>query len=350
MPDFSSSCPAPIGRHDRITLAHGGGGRLMHELLSALFLSTFDNPLPDAGHDAAVFRLEGGAWRVAFTTDSYVVRPLFFPGGDIGALAVNGTVNDLAMAGARPRFLSAGFIVEEGFEMDALERIVRSMQAAASAAGVSIVTGDTKVVERGRGDGVYVNTAGVGTVEHDLRIAPASVVPGDVVIVSGDVGRHGMAVMAAREGIGFEAPIESDCAPLAAPVLALLAAGLDLHCLRDLTRGGLASTLNEIAGAARVGIVADEQAVKVGPEVRAACEMLGLDPLYVANEGRFALFLPARDARRALEVLSRFEVCSGAALAGRVVAADPGQVVVIGALGVARLLAMQSGEQLPRIC
>ncbi len=350
MPDLVPSCPAPIARHDRVTLAHGGGGRLMHELLSRVFLSTFDNPLSDPGHDAAVFRFGETAGRLAFTTDSYVVRPLFFPGGDIGTLAVNGTVNDLAMAGARPRYLSAGFIVEEGLEVGTLERVARSMQAAAAAAGVAIVTGDTKVVERGRGDGVYVNTAGIGTVEHALRIAPASVVPGDVVIVSGDLGRHGMAVMAAREGIGFEAPIESDCAPLAEPVLALLAAGLDVHCLRDLTRGGLASALNEIAGAAGLGVVVDEGAVKVGAQVRAACEMLGLDPLYVANEGRFALFIPEADARGALEVLSRFEVTSGAAVAGHVVTTDPGRVVVVGALGVARLLAMQSGEQLPRIC
>lgn len=350
MADFSSSCPAPIGRHDRVTLAHGGGGRLMHDLLSRVFLSTFENPLADPGHDAAVFPLDAGAGRLAFTTDSYVVRPLFFPGGDIGTLAVNGTVNDLAMAGARPRYLSAGFIVEEGFEMAALERIAGSMQAAAAAAKVWIVTGDTKVVERGRGDGVYVNTAGVGTIEHELRIAPASVVPGDVLIVSGDLGRHGMAVMAAREGIGFEAPIESDCAPLAEPVLALLAAGVRVHCLRDLTRGGLASTANEIAAAAGVGVQIDEGAIAVGPQVRAACEMLGLDPLYVANEGRFALFLPEAEAPRALDVLSRFEVTSAAAVAGRVTPADAGRVVAVGALGVARLLVMLSGEQLPRIC
>ncbi len=348
--DFSSSCPSPIGRHDRVTLAHGGGGRLMHDLLSRVFLSTFENPLPDPGHDAAVFPLDEGARRLAFTTDSYVVHPLFFPGGDIGTLAVNGTVNDLAMAGARPRYLSAGFIVEEGFEMAALERIARSMQAAASAAKVSIVTGDTKVVERGRGDGVYVNTAGVGTIEHGLRIAPASVVPGDVLIVSGDLGRHGMAIMAAREGIGFEAPIESDCAPLAEPVLALLDAGVAVHCLRDLTRGGLASTAHEIAAAAGVGVRIDEEAIAVGPQVRAACEMLGLDPLYVANEGRFALFLPEAEAPRALDVLSGFEVTSGSAVAGRVTRADEGRVVAVGALGVARLLVMLSGEQLPRIC
>ena len=350
MPDFVPSCPAPVGRHDRITLAHGGGGRLMHDLLSSVFLATFDNPLPDPAHDAAVFRLETAGGRLAFTTDSYVVRPLFFPGGDIGTLAVNGTVNDLAMAGARPRYLSAGFIIEEGLEVRTLERVARSMQEAAASAGVSIVTGDTKVVERGRGDGLYVNTAGIGTVDHGLRIAPASVRPGDAVIVSGDVGRHGMAVMAAREGIGFEAPIRSDCAPVAEPVLALLAAGLDVHCLRDLTRGGLASAMNEIAGAAGAGIVVEESAVRACAEVRAACEMLGLDPLYVANEGRFALFLPEAHAGLALEVLSRFEVSAGASVAGRVVAADPGTVVIVGSLGVARLLPMHSGEQLPRIC
>ncbi len=350
MSDFSASCPAPIARHERVTLAHGGGGRLMHELLSGVFLAAFESPLADRDHDAAVFALGRGPGRVAFTTDSYVVRPLFFPGGDIGTLAVNGTVNDLAMAGARPRFLSAGFIVEEGLEIATLERIARSMQEAAAAAGVAIVTGDTKVVERGRGDGVYVNTAGVGTVEHNLRIAPASVRPGDAVVVSGDLGRHGMAVMAAREGLGFESAIHSDCAPLAEPVLALLEAGLEVHCLRDLTRGGLASALNEIAKASGSGIAIQQQALKVDGGVRAACEMLGLDPFYVANEGRFALFLPESQAGRAVEVLSRFEVTAGAAVAGRVVPTDPGRVVVFGLLGVARLLPMQSGEQLPRIC
>ncbi len=350
MSDFSASCPTPIARHDRVTLAHGGGGRLMHELLSRVFFAAFESPLSDRDHDAAVFALGRGPSRVAFTTDSFVVRPLFFPGGDIGTLAVNGTVNDLAMAGARPRFLSAGFIIEEGLEMATLERIVGSMQEAAAAAGVAIVTGDTKVVERGRGDGVYVNTAGVGTVEHDLRIAPASVRAGDAVVVSGDLGRHGMAVMAVREGLGFESPIESDCAPLAEPVLALLEAGLEVHCLRDLTRGGLASALNEIAKASGSGITIEEPALKVDAGVRAACEMLGLDPLYAANEGRFTLFLPESQAGRAVDVLSRFEVTSGAAVAGRVVSSDPGRVVVVGLLGAARLLPMQSGEQLPRIC
>ncbi|HSK11221.1 MAG TPA: hydrogenase expression/formation protein HypE [Vicinamibacterales bacterium] len=349
-PGFSPSCPTPIARHDRVTVAHGGGGRLMHELLDRVFLSVFSNPLLDPGHDAAVFSLGSPGQRLAFTTDSYVVRPLFFPGGDIGALAVNGTVNDLAMAGARPRFLSAGFIVEEGLEVAILERVVRSMQEAAALAGVHVVTGDTKVVERGKGDGLYINTAGVGTVEHDLRIAPASVQPGDVVILSGDVGRHGMAVMAAREGLGFEAPIESDCAPLAAPVLALIEAGLAVHCLRDLTRGGLATALNEIAGAAGVAITVDEQAVSVRPEVQAACELLGLDPLYVANEGRFAAFVPEAEADRAIAVLEAFDVTAQAAVAARVRAGTPGRVTVTGPLGGTRMLGLLSGEQLPRIC
>jgi hydrogenase expression/formation protein HypE len=349
MSDFLPVCPAPVARHDRITLAHGGGGRLMHDLLERVFLSAFDNPLADAGHDSAVFTL-GQASRLAFTTDSFVVRPLFFPGGDIGTLAVNGTVNDLAMAGARPRFLSAGFIIEEGLEIETLARVVRSMQDAAARAGVHVVTGDTKVVERGRGDGLYVNTAGVGTVEHDGRIAPAAVRPGDALIVSGDLGRHGMAVMAQREGLGFEAAIDSDCAPVAEPVLAMIEAGVQLHCLRDLTRGGLASALNEIAGAARVGIVIDEREVHVRAEVRAACEMLGLDPLYVANEGRFAAFVPEPEASRAVAVLARFPVSAGAAVVGRVAGADPGRVSSVGPLGVARLVPMQSGEQMPRIC
>jgi hydrogenase expression/formation protein HypE len=342
------SCPAPIGQYDQVLMAHGGGGRLMRQLLERVFLPAFANPPLDAGHDASV--LEAGAVRVAFTTDSYVVRPLFFPGGSIGTLAVNGTVNDLAMAGARPLGLSAGFIIEEGLPLATLERVVADMREAARAAGTAVVTGDTKVVDRGKGDGVFVNTSGLGLVEHGLEIRPASVRPGDAVVISGDVGRHGMAIMAAREGLGFECAIESDCAPLWEPVRDLLASGVEVHCLRDLTRGGLASALNEIAAGAGVGILVDERRVEVREDVRGACELLGLDPLYVANEGRLVAFVPARDADRTAGILRRHPAAAGAAVIGETRPAPAGLVLVRGLLGATRVLDMLSGEQLPRIC
>jgi hydrogenase expression/formation protein HypE len=294
--------------------------------------------------------LELGGVRVAFTTDSYVVRPLFFPGGDIGTLAVNGTVNDLAMAGARPRYLSAGFIIEEGLEVEVLQRIVASMRQAAAEAGVQIVTGDTKVVDRGKGDGVFINTAGVGVVEYAGRIQPDAVRAGDAVLLSGDIGRHGMAIMAVREGLEFESTIESDCAPVAAPVLDLLAQGVEVHCLRDLTRGGLASGLNEIAQGAGATIALEERHVAVREDVRGACEMLGFDPLYVANEGRFVAFVPATQAEMAIDILRRHDVSSGAARIGTVVAGSAGLVTLRGAMGATRIVDMLSGEQLPRIC
>jgi hydrogenase expression/formation protein HypE len=346
--DFSTSCPTPIAQYPQVLLAHGGGGRLMHQLLERVFLSAFSNPWLDTGHDAAV--IEAGGARIAFTTDSYVVHPLFFPGGTIGTLAVNGTVNDLAMAGARPLGLSAGFIIEEGLAIETLQQVVASMQAAARDAGVPIVTGDTKVVDRGKGDGVFINTAGVGLVEHHLRIEPASVRPGDAVILSGDIGRHGMAIMAVREGLQFESAIESDCAPLSAPVLDLVSSGVDVHCLRDITRGGLASALNEIAGGARVGMTVDERQVPVREDVRGACEILGFDPMYVANEGRFIAFVPGPDAARAVEVLRRHPVSGGAGVIGRVTSDSAGLVVLRSILGATRVLDMLSGEQLPRIC
>ena len=299
--DFTSSCPLPIQDYPHILLAHGGGGKLMHQLISKLFLPAFRNPLLETQHDASVFNIAGQ--RLAFTTDSYVVRPLFFPGGDLGSLAVHGTVNDLAMAGARPLYLSAAFIIEEGLPMETLWKIVSSMQQAAQNAGVQIITGDTKVVDKGKGDGLFINTAGIGILEHPLKIAPQSVQPGDAILVSGDLGRHGMAIMAVREGLSFESAIESDSASLAEPVLQLLRAGIEIHCLRDITRGGLTSVLNEIAEAANLTLHVEEKLIPVREDVRAACEILGLDPLQVACEGRFAAFLPQRDADRALEIL-----------------------------------------------
>ncbi|HQJ49989.1 MAG TPA: hydrogenase expression/formation protein HypE, partial [Verrucomicrobiota bacterium] len=295
---FTPACPFPIQDYPRVLLAHGGGGKLMHQLIGKLFVPAFRNSLLEAQHDASVFDLAGQ--RIAFTTDSYVVRPLFFPGGDLGSLAVHGTVNDLAMAGARPRYLSAAFIIEEGLPMETLWKITASMQQAAQAAGVQIITGDTKVVDKGKGDGLFINTAGIGILEHSLRIAPQSVQPGDAILVSGDVGRHGMAIMAVREGLEFESAIRSDSAPVAEAVLQLIQAGLEIHCLRDLTRGGLTSVLNEIAEAARLTLQVEEKLIPVREDVRAACEILGLDPLQVACEGRFAVFVPERDAARAL--------------------------------------------------
>ena len=337
-------CPVPVTDRNRIELAHGGGGRLTRRLIEGLFRPAFAAAPDDLVHDGAVFDV--GAARLAFTTDTYVVRPLFFPGGDIGRLAVNGTVNDLAMCGAEPLYLSVGLVLEEGFAIADLARIVASMQDAAAAAGVRLVTGDTKVVERGRGDGVYVNTSGVGRVIAPAPIAPRQVRPGDAVLLSGDIGRHGIAVMAAREGLGFEPPLASDTAPLAAVVRALIEAEVALHCLRDLTRGGLATALIEIAETAGVAIRLDSAAIAVSEPVRGACELLGLDPLYVANEGRFAALVPAAEAERTLAVLRRFDAT--AAVIGRVEAGAG--TVALGTLGGLRALDLLSGEQLPRIC
>jgi len=347
-PQALLACPAPISHRDSVTMAHGGGGRLMHQLIESTFLTTFSNPAIQARHDGAMLEIAGA--RLAFTTDSYVVHPLFFPGGDIGTLAVNGTVNDLAMCGARPLYLSAGFILEEGLAVEALGRVVRSMQRAAEAAGVQIVTGDTKVVDRGKGDGVFVNTAGIGMVEHELPIGPSSVLPGDAILLSGDIGRHGIAIMAAREGLEFESAIESDCAPLAAPVMALLEAGIEVHCLRDLTRGGLASGLVEIAQAADVHVKIDEACIPIEPDVHAACEILGFDPVYVANEGRFIAFVPGHQAELGLKVLQGFEVCGRASWLGKVEANPSGVVTMRTRIGAHRIVDMLSGEQLPRIC
>jgi len=339
----------PLAGHAEIQIAHGGGGRLTQELIDRVFGPAFANRFLEARHDGALLEAPPGA-RLAFTTDSHVVSPLFFPGGDIGRLAVCGSVNDLAMCGARPRWLSAAFILEEGLPLELLDRVVRSMGDAARASGVSIVTGDTKVVERGKGDGLYVTTSGIGVVEHALTIAPASVRAGDAILLSGDIGRHGMAILAQREGLAFESAIESDCAALWPAVEALLAAGIDVHCLRDLTRGGLATAVIEIAGAAGLAAALDEEAVAVSEPVRGACELLGLDPFYVANEGRFVVFAPAAQAGRALAVLRRFAPEGGAGRIGEVRESPRGEVTLRGAVGVERILDRLSGEQLPRIC
>lgn len=347
--DFSATCPIPIAQYPQVTLAHGSGGKLTHQLIGKMFAPAFHNAQLDAAHDGATFGVGGAA--LAFTTDSFVVRPLFFPGGDIGKLAVYGTVNDLAMCGARPLYLSAGFIIEEGLPMEALWRIVRSMQDAAAVAGVSIVTGDTKVVDKGKGDGLFINTAGIGQVVAPAPVGPVSVRPGDAILLSGDVGRHGIAIMAQREGLEFESAIESDCAPLAAPVLALIEAGVRISCLRDLTRGGLATTMVEIARTAAMHIELDERAIAVREDVAGACEILGLDPLYVANEGRFCAFVHPDDAGRALDILRQSTPDQEPARIGQVLAPEEaGYVTLRSRIGARRVLDMLTGEQLPRIC
>jgi len=346
---LTASCPIPIGDYPNVLLAHGGGGRLMGDLIEKLFLAAFGSPEPQQRHDGAVLELTGGG-RLAFTTDSYVVQPLFFPGGDIGSLAINGTVNDLAMCGARALFLSAGFILEEGLPMETLWRVVQSMQRAAEAAGVQVVTGDTKVVERNNGDGVFITTAGVGRVPAEAEISPHRVQPGDAILLSGDLGRHGMAVMAEREGLAFESTIESDCAPLGSAVAALLTAGVEVHCLRDLTRGGLASALVEIAETAGRQLEIDEGAIPVQEQVRGACEILGLDPLYVANEGRFAAFVPDDQVDVAPRALPQQPVAEGACRIGCVAEEPRGMVMARSPIGVNRVVDLLSGEQLPRIC
>ncbi len=346
--EFRLHCPTPVKDGDRVQLAHGGGGRRMHELLEELLLPAFGNEMLWERHDGATFSV--GETRLAFTTDSYVVRPLFFPGGDIGSLAVNGTVNDLAMCGALPLYLSSGLILEEGLPMETLRRVVDSMRSAAKNAGVQLITGDTKVVDKGKGDGIFINTAGIGAVAPNAFIAPRKVRPGDAILLSGDIGRHGIAIMAAREGLSFENGLRSDCAPLWEPVAALLDEDVALHCLRDLTRGGLSSGLIEIAEAAGVRHAIEEDCIPVREQVMGACEVLGLDPLYLANEGRFIAFVPERETEKALAILRRFAVSREAVCIGRVLDGPSGMVTMRTLLGTDRIIDMLSGEQLPRIC
>jgi len=348
-PSSGLSCPVPLSHRTEITVGHGGGGRLTQELIDRVFRPAFANPALEAQHDGALLRLPDGT-RLAFTTDSHVVSPLFFPGGDIGEIAVNGTVNDLCMCGARPLWLSAGFVLEEGFPIATLEKVVASMKAAAAVAGVSIVTGDTKVVERGKGDGLYVTTAGVGVIETKLTVAPASIRAGDAVILSGDVGRHGMAIMATRAGLEFESALVSDCAPLVAPVQALLQSGLEIHCLRDLTRGGLATALVELAESSKLSIAVDAAKIPVSELVQGACEILGLDPLYVANEGRFVCLVPAAQAAEALALIAKTAPGGPPAVIGHVGTGPAGQVTQRSVIGAERIVDRLSGEQLPRIC
>ncbi len=342
------SCPLPLRDYPAIVMGHGGGGTLSAELVEHIFKPAFSNAALDRMSDSAVVQVPAG--RLAYSTDSFVVRPLFFPGGSIGALAVHGTVNDLAMSGATPLHLSAGFILEEGFPMESLGRIVTDMAAAARAAGVTIVTGDTKVVERGRGDGVYINTSGIGLIAEGVHIAPQRARPGDAILLSGTLGDHGMAIMSVREGLEFETTIESDCASLHTLVAALLAAVRDVHVLRDPTRGGLASALNEIASEAKVGMVVREDDVPVKPQVRSACELLGLDPYFVANEGKLLAIVPGNSAQAALQALRAHPLGANAAIIGEVTDQHPGMLIGRTGIGASRVITMQIGEQLPRIC
>ena len=335
-------------KEERITLSHGSGGKATQTLIEAVFLEAFSNPLLAPLEDAAVLAATG--WRLAFTTDSYVVSPLFFPGGDIGDLAVNGTVNDLAVSGARPLWLSAGFILEEGFPVADLERIVGSMAAAAERAGVQVVTGDTKVVQRGKADGCYVNTAGVGVIERPVELGVALARPGDAVIVSGPIGEHGITIMLARGELDIEAEVSSDTAPLNGLVERLLDAAPGVRGLRDATRGGVATICNEVARSAGVAVVVDEEAVPVRPEVRGACELLGIDPLYVACEGRLVAVVDGDQADAALGALRSHPLGEGAAVIGRVKDDPPGLVLLKTSFGGTRIVDLLVGDPLPRIC
>jgi hydrogenase expression/formation protein HypE len=351
------TCPVPLQNYPTVVMGHGAGGKMMTDLIKHLFAAALGNDLLAQMGDSTVLEpwsaaQEARPGRLAFTTDSFVVSPLFFPGGDIGELAVNGTVNDLAMRGAKPLFLSAGFILEEGLPMETLGRIAASMAAACARAGVRIAAGDTKVVQRGHGDGLYVNTSGIGVVPRGREISPGNARPGDAVLVSGMLGDHGIAVLSVREGLSFQTAIESDTAPLSSLVEAMVAAAgrAPIHCLRDATRGGLAAVVNELAEASGVGIELDERAVPVRPEVQAACEMLGLDPFYIANEGKLVAILPEEAADRVLLAMRSSELGRDAAVIGRVVADHPGLVTARTAIGGRRVVDLPAGELLPRIC
>jgi len=343
------TCPAPLRNYPQVVMGHGSGGKMMADLIGHLFKPLLDNSLLGQMGDSTTFILEQGG-RLAFTTDSFVISPIFFPGGSIGELAVNGTINDLAMSGAIPLYLSAAFILEEGLPMTDLGRIVSAFSAAAAAASVQVIAGDTKVVNKGHGDGLYITTTGIGLVPAGIEIAPHRAQPGDAILVSGTMGDHGVAIMSVREGLAFESPIVSDTAPLHGLVQAMITACPNIHCLRDATRGGLAAVLNELAGASRVGIEFGEGRIPVNPAVHGACEMLGLDPLHVANEGKLVAILPRADAEKVLAVMRAHPMGAQAAIIGEVVESHPGMVIARTAIGGTRIVDLPAGELLPRIC
>ncbi len=356
--DFDrNACPVPHHDYERVLLGHGSGGKLSAELIRRLFLPALGNEILNALEDQATLDLNGAAtstgtraMRLAFTTDAFVVKPLFFPGGDIGKLAVHGTVNDLAVGGARPLFLSAAFILEEGFSMDQLRQIVASMQEACTEAGVQLVTGDTKVVDRGKGDQVFITTSGIGIVPPGRQLSIRGARPGDCILVSGTIGDHGITIMSVREGIEFETKLESDTAALNDLTQVMLEACPSIRCMRDPTRGGVSSALNELAEASHVGVKIDESSLPIRQEVRAACEMLGLDPLYVANEGKLIAVVPCQDAPRLLETMQAHPLGRNAAIIGRIVDEHKTMVVMRSLIGGERVVTMLAGEQLPRIC
>jgi hydrogenase expression/formation protein HypE len=345
---LTGSCPLPISDYREIVLAHGSGGKLSQQLIQKIVIPQFRNELLEPLHDGAIFSLNGA--RLAFSTDSFVVSPIFFPGGDIGKLAVHGTVNDLSMCGARPLYLSVGFILEEGTSMEDFWRVVSSMREAAAEAGVALVTGDTKVVDRGKADRIFINTSGIGLVPDGIDIAPARARVGDKVIVSGEIAVHGMAIMSVREGLEFETQIASDTAPLNRLVESILAVAPDIHVLRDPTRGGITSALSEIAQTAKVGIRLEEAQIPISEEVKGACEILGLDPLYVANEGKLLAIVPVESANAVLTAMRIHPLGSKAAVIGEVVPDHPEFVTMKTRVGGTRVVDMLSGEQLPRIC
>lgn len=346
--DLNFACPLPITDYKKIVMAHGGGGKLTQQLIQKLFVPLFNNEFLGALHDGAILRLNGT--RFAFSTDSYVVQPIFFPGGDIGKLAINGTVNDLAMCGAEPLFISAAFIIEEGFEMDSLWQIVLSMQNSANKIGVKLVTGDTKVVERGKGDKIFITTTGIGIIGKDVDIQPNRLRVNDQIILSGPIGLHGIAIMSVREGIEFSSKIESDTAPLNDLVKTMLNASKEIHVLRDPTRGGIASTLNELASQSNLGMKIFEELIPIPDEVQGACEILGLDPLYIANEGVLLAFVPSHASEKVLDAMRKHSLGTNSVIIGSVVEEHPGVVVMKSRVGGSRVVSMFSGEQLPRIC
>lgn len=346
--DFRPSCPAPLAAKDTILLGHGSGGKLSAELIREVFLPAFQNPVLSRLDDQAIVNVNGQ--RLAITTDSFVVKPLFFPGGDIGSLAVHGTVNDLAMGGATPLFLSAAFIIEEGFSMEELRRVVNSLRRAAAEAGVQVVTGDTKVVEKGKGDGLFINTTGIGLVREGIELSADRARPGDKIIISGSIGDHGIAILAQRAGLEFETQIKSDSAALHMLVEAMLGVTRDIRCMRDPTRGGVSSTLNEIAERSQIGIELEESSLPIHEEVRGACELLGLDPLYVANEGKLIAIVASEAADMVLQAMKGHPLCAEARIIGTVQKENAGLVTMRTPFGTTRIVDMLAGDQLPRIC